>query len=291
MAGKSKRVPVSSLKGVRLYNYLLSRLSKQNKASGSRQILSATELRAIVSQKLYPRFKGKKVSATEVTKAIGSAVRALPPKEICHPLYLSPAYLAAVEYYDIDSRVRELLPDCVDVRVNAGSIGSTDIFNTRGYSYTKPYGKMSVNGVVEAIRAELQSGESGFAYFSGIVKVKPGMQNDGQAGSYFIDFVLYIKDTPEVDDEPARFGLNKGQQKKKNRIRDIMAERFEKLQREKRKEKAKRKKASPEEKQKKIQASINADRALLRSKLITKKEFERRKAQILKRFEAKKKKP
>ena len=117
------------------------------------------------------------------------------------------------------------------------------------------------------------------------------MQNDGQAGSYFIDFVLYIKDTPEVDDEPARFGLNKGQQKKKNRIRDIMAERFEKLQREKRKEKAKRKKASPEEKQKKIQASINADRALLRSKLITKKEFERRKAQILKRFEAKKKKP
>jgi hypothetical protein len=70
-----------------------------------------------------------------------------------------------------------------------------------------------------------------------------------------------------------------------------MAERFEKLQREKRKERAKRKKASPEERQRKIQASINADRALLRSKLITKKEFQRRKAQILKKSQPRKKKP
>jgi len=175
------------------------------------------------------------------------------------------------------------LPDCVEVKVNAGTFGKTKIFNTANYSY---YGN-GVQKIVERIREELEGNLSGFAYFSGIVKVKPGKSNDGKAESYFVDFILYINETTELDDEPAMFDLPKREVKKKEKIRDYMAERFSKLEKEKQKEKRKRKKASPQEYNKRIQAAINADRALLRSKVITKAEFQKRKQKLT----SKKKKP
>lgn len=284
MPPKKKNKPISSLRGIALYNKLLSQLSKENAKSKTKQKLGIAARRKIVSEQLYPKFKsGKGITAKAIETSVASVVRALPPREICNPLYLSPAYLEAVEYYEIDNRLRNLLPDCVEVRVDAGTYGSTKIFNTADYSY---YGN-GVQKIVEAIREELEENISGFAYFSGIVKVKPGMQNDGRAESYFVDFILYINETTELDDEPAMYKLPKGAVKKKAKIRDFLANRFAKLEREKQKEKRKRKKASPQEFNKKIQAAINADRALLRSRVITKAEFEKRKKKLL----SKKKKP
>lgn len=284
MPQKKKNKPVSSLRGIALYNRLLSQLSKENAKSKTKQKLGIAARRRLVSKELYPKFKSAKaVTSKAIESAVSAVVKSLPPKEICHPLYLSPAYLEAVEYYEIDNRLRNLLPDCVDVRVDAGSYGSTKIFNTANYSY---YGS-GVQRIVEKIREELEGNLSGFAYFSGIVKVKPGRTNDGKAESYFVDFILYINETTELDDEPAAYDLPKGAVKKKARIRDFMAGRFAKLEREKQREKRKRKKASPQEFNKRIEAAINADRALLRSKVITKKEFEKRKKKLL----AKKKKP
>ena len=284
MPQKKKSTPISRLRGLKLYNKLLSQLTKQNAKDGKKQQLGIEARRRIVSQELYPKYKsGKGLSAKAIETSVAVVVKALPPREICNPLYLSPAYLEAVEYYDIDNRLRNLLPDCVEVKVNAGSFGKTKIFNTANYSY---YGN-GVQKIVERIREELEGNLSGFAYFSGIVKVKPGKSNDGKAESYFVDFILYINETTELDDEPAMFDLPKREVKKKEKIRDYMAERFSKLEKEKQKEKRKRKKASPQEYNKRIQAAINADRALLRSKVITKAEFQKRKQKLT----SKKKKP
>ena len=284
MPQKKKSTPISRLRGLKLYNKLLSQLTKQNAKDGKKQQLGIEARRRIVSQELYPKYKsGKGLSAKAIETSVAVVVKALPPREICNPLYLSPAYLEAVEYYDIDNRLRNLLPDCVEVKVNAGSFGKTKIFYTANYSY---YGN-GVQKIVERIREELEGNLSGFAYFSGIVKVKPGKSNDGKAESYFVDFILYINETTELDDEPAMFDLPKREVKKKEKIRDYMAERFSKLEKEKQKEKRKRKKASPQEYNKRIQAAINADRALLRSKVITKAEFQKRKQKLT----SKKKKP
>lgn len=284
MPQKKKSTPISRLRGLKLYNKLLSQLRKQNAKDGKKQQLGIEARRRIVSKELYPKYKsGKGLSAKAIETSVAAIVKALPPREICNPLYLSPAYLEAVEYYDIDNRLRNLLPDCVEVKVNAGTFGKTKIFNTANYSY---YGN-GVQKIVERIREELEGNLSGFAYFSGIVKVKPGKSNDGKAESYFVDFILYINETTELDDEPAMFNLPKREVKKKEKIRDYMAERFSKLEKEKQKEKRKRKKASPQEYNKRIQAAINADRALLRSKVITKAEFQKRKQKLT----SKKKKP
>lgn len=290
MASKKKRVKVSELKGIKLYNFLLNQLTEQNNKSTTKQKLSIASKRKIVSEQLYPKFKSQpKVSITDVKKDVRGVVKGLAPKEICNPLYLSEAYLAFVEYYEIDNHIRTVLPDCLDVRVNAGSLGKTKIFNTKNYSYYSS----GVRKIIENIREELAENSSGIAEFSGVVKVKPKRPNDGNGDNYYVEFVLSINSKPEADDTPADFDLPKKEEKKVERVREVLAERFNKLQKEKQKRKRRvkreaEKKAAekPEAKKKKltleIRNSINALRRLLKAKLITKEEFEIQKQSLMK---------
>lgn len=281
MSKKRRAVKYSDLKGLKLYNFLLKRLGEENKKKPKLLQLGIRERRKVVSEQLYPPFKDVKPSAGAINNLLKGVIKALPPNEACNPLYLSPAYLEAIEYYDIDNRLRNLLPDCVDVRVNAGSFGKTAIFNTRDYSYTAS----GVKRIVEKIRDALKSNFSGFASFSGIVKLKYNRPNDGVGINYFVDFILYLNDKTEVDDTPADVKLEAKAEKKKDKVRDYLSDRFDKLEKQKRKSQRERKKKSPEEKNKKIDAAINALRALLKAKLITKAEFNKRKKEL----EAKKK--
>ena len=234
MPNKKKRVSVAGLKGIRLYNFLLKELGEQNNKSKTKQKLSLATKRKIVSEQLYPKFKAQqKVSKTEINKDIRGIVKGLAPKEICNPLYLSEAYLAFIEYYEIDNHIRTVLPDCLDVRVNAGYLGKTKIFNTNNYSYYST----GVKRIIENIRKELSDNKSGIAEFSGVVKVKPKRPNDGKPENYFVEFVLSINNTPEADNTPADFDLPKKEEKKVEKVREVLAERFNKLQKEKRKRK------------------------------------------------------
>jgi len=98
MSTNKKRVNVSNLKGLRLYNYLLKRLGEENAKKPKKQRLGLSSRREIVSKQLYPKFKkADKVSITEINKDINGIVRKLPPSEICNPLYLSEAYLVGME--------------------------------------------------------------------------------------------------------------------------------------------------------------------------------------------------
>ena len=84
MPSKKKRVKVSELKGIKLYNFLLKQVGEANKKSKRKQQLGIQSKRKIVSEQLYPKFKSAtKVTIGEIRKDIKSVITGLPPKEIC----------------------------------------------------------------------------------------------------------------------------------------------------------------------------------------------------------------
>lgn len=285
MAIKKNKVKVSELKGIKLYNFLVKELGEANDKLPNQQKIGISKRRQIVSEELYPRFKAKqRILLRDIRKDIRKVIIALPPKEICNPLYLSEAYLAFVEYYEIDNHIRTVLPDCLDVRVNAGQFGKTKIFNTKNYTY---YGD-GVRKIIENIREELANNTSGMAYFSGIVKVKNNKKNDGTPSNYFVEYVLYINDEAEANDESVDFELPAKEQKKVDQINDFLASKFKTLQKEKRKRKRIAKKAEPKkpseqkkEASKAIRTALNSLKQLVKQKIITQAQFEKQKLAIL----------
>lgn len=277
------------LKGIRLYNALLKELGEANKKASKSQRLSNQEKRKIVSEKLYPKYKNQKVTAANVNKDIRAVIKGLPPAEICNPLYLSEAYLSFVEYYEIDNHIRRVLPECLDVRVNAGDYGITKIFNTSNYSYYTD----GVRKIIEKIREDVEN-SSGRAYFNGIVKVKSRKKDNGDPNNYFVDYVLYMNDEALSEDEGTSFRLPSKEKKKVEKVKDYLVDRFKILEKEKRKRRRQAKKVAIEKKQaepkeqkkavnKAIQSAIASLRLLLKNKIITKAEFEERKADLIRR--------
>jgi len=285
MPSKKKRVKVSELKGIKLYNFLLKQVGEANKKSKRKQQLGIQSKRKIVSEQLYPKFKSAtKVTIGEIRKDIKSVITGLPPKEICNPLFLPESQLVFIEYYAIDEHIRNVLPDCLDVRVNAGTFGKTKIFNTRGYFYQAN----GVRKIVENIREEVSDNKSGRAYFDGIVKLKHNRPNDGNPDNYFVDFILFINSQPVADDTIVDFQIPDKEKSKVKEISNVIAKRMNKLQRQRSKRKREAKKAAPKsEKEKKKQADIDIKNAiksynnLLKAGIITKKEFDKKKSELL----------
>ena len=290
MANSKKRVKISDLKGIKLYNFLLKRLAEENQNRPKKQQIGINRRREIVSKQLYPQFKKEpKILAGSVNAAIRKIVTKLPPAEICNPLLLSEAYLAFVEYYEIDNHIRTVLPDCLDVKVNAGYLGKTKIFNTRNYSYNGD----GVRKIIENIRKELEENKSGIAFFNGVVKLKPKKPNDGTPENYYVEYILYINNTPEADDTGVIYDVPKNEkrktEKKVEKVRDYLSDKFYELQKEKRKRKRQREKNRPKtEKEikaltdKEIKAALASYRNLLRLGAITKEQFEQQKAILMK---------
>lgn len=281
---KQKKVVVSKLKGVRLYNYLLREIREQNQKNPKQQQLGIDSRRRIVKEQLYPLVKASpRMGVRAIRAAIKQIITALPPQEICNPLYLPDSYLQFIEYYDIDNHIRTQLPDCIDVMVNAGSLGQTRIFNTSNYSY---YGN-GVRQIVENIRQVVQN-TSGEAYFDGIIKLKPKKKNNGVGSNYYVEYILYLNQITEGDETPIEFDVPKIKKDTQDDIRGYMSKRFKLLQREKAKRKRIAKRSAPKtEKEKKKQAtaavrkSIQGLRELLKQGSITKAQFEKLKKTLL----------
>lgn len=234
----SKKVRVERLRGLALYNYIFKWVSATNKRLADRQQLGLEGKRKKASL-VYNKFKKQgSFTATEIRSDITKSLEGLPPIEICNPLYLSAFQLQDIEYYQIDEHLRNVLPDCLDVRINAGSLGYTRIFNTRNYNYYKN----NVRRIVENIRRYLRENTSGQAVFNGVVRLKNGRKNDGNGNNYFVEFFLYIEDEPFEGriETPVQFGLNKTESIKKDRIGGNLARRLSKLKQRKRSEKVKR---------------------------------------------------
>jgi hypothetical protein len=274
MPQKKKRVKVADLKGAKLYNFLLKSLGEEVKNNPKKQQLGITSRRRLVKEVLFQKFKGGKITITEIRKSIKSIIRGLPPAEICNPLFLKEVSLAAEDYYEIDNHIRTVLPDCVDVVVNAGQFGKTQMFNTANYSYYST----GVRKIIENIREALDN-NSGVAQFYGVVKLKKKRPNDGKAENYYIEYLLYFNGETELDDTPVDYDLPKKFDKIQQEIDKGIFVVVKKQQKEKRKRKLAKKKARPDYKLTQYLSSLQLDKQSLKSKLeagrITKEQYKK----------------
>jgi hypothetical protein len=164
-------------------------------------------------------------------------------------------------------------------------LGKTKIFNTDNYSYYSD----GVRKIVESIRDYMATNDSGEAFFNGVVKLKNRKPNNGNPENYFVEYVLFINDSSEVDDTPVDYDLPKREQKKVEKIRDTLALRLKSLQKEKRRRQRAAKKTrekKPEQKKKEaeeaVKAAIEALKKLYQNKTITKEEYETQKKVLMK---------
>jgi hypothetical protein len=291
-----------SLSGVSLYNKILKELTAINKVIPKDKKLTLQKRRQMVSEVLYPVYSNlpaRERTLKNIRRDIKDEIDRIPAEQTCHPLYFPDNLLTLIDYFTIDEFIRNYLPDCIDIRVNAGYLGVTKIFNTGKYGYYSS----GVRDLVERIREELAKNESGVAFFEGLKKVKPNKKHDLEPESYFIDFVLIINDEKQDDEEPIEYKLPKGSAYKKKKISADVEKKMKGLIKEKQKnkriaqkekEKVKLRKSVREAKTKSktLKRKSSVDKAVeialktllsaYRKKAITKKQYESQKETLLK---------
>ena len=216
------------------YNRILKEFTKINNSLPEDRKLSIKERRKIIKEQVLPNYKDVPAYKVRVKVLKGQILKIydkLPPKEICDLNYIDPSEFAFVEWFSLDETIRELVPDCVFVKVTAGDYGSTKIFNTRNYEY----GGKGVRDIVEEIRPDAE-GASGKFIFSGYKKLRPRKLNDGTPENYYLDFVLFIVDkkgreTPQGDPEEVEFEIpnTRDNRKKKTKVKQIIEGRIKAL--------------------------------------------------------------
>jgi hypothetical protein len=227
-------------KGITLYNKILKEFTRVNSTLPEERKLSVSERRKYISEKIYPQYKGTSASRVGIRAINVSIVQVLDtivPKEGCDVNYISPAINSDVAWFDLDDHIRDVLPKCIYVRVDAGELGSTRIFNTLNYNYSRS----GVQKICDAVRDAVQN--SSDAYFTGINKLKKGKANDGTPENYYIDFILVVDSRPIKPLEPVAYSLPKGEKKKVTSVRNAILERVKDLNLKKKRKKNARKTA------------------------------------------------
>jgi hypothetical protein len=222
-----------------LYNKLLKQFTKINDKLPEDRKLSISERRRIIREELKPKFKDtpiSKVRVKDIKEQIYKAVEKIPPKQICDINYLDISQYAFVEWFNLDDTVKELVPDCIYIKISAGEYGDTNIFNTRNYDYRRK----GVRSIVEAIREDAKNVPSGKFIFSAYKKLRPRKKNNGMPENYYLDFILFIVDkkgnqSPQAEAESVEYDVPKTRENKKikTKIRNVIEDRLKKLKQKK----------------------------------------------------------
>ena len=222
------------------YNKILKEFTKLNNKLPEENKLSIQERRKIIRETLLPAYKNQPKYKFRVKKLRADILREVekfPPKELCDLNYIDvDSEYALVEWYALDETIREVVPNCIYVKVSAGEYGETRIFNTRNYNYVSS----GVNDIVENIRPDAND-KSGLFIFTGIKKLRPRKRNDGTAENYYLDFVLFAAARGEQleiiggDDTPVDYQLPKSRvnRKKKTKVRNIIEAKIKQLKQKK----------------------------------------------------------
>lgn len=221
-------------KKITKYNRILKQFTKLNNKLPEEQKLSIKLRRAIIKNVILPEYTGVpayKIRLKPLNKLLKKEIAKVPPKEICDLNYIDVSEYALVEFFALDETIRELIPECVYVKVSAGEFGETKIFNTRNYEY----GSQGVRNIVENIRPYAEN-ESGKYIFSGYQKLRPRKKNNGNPENYYLDLILIITDykgneMPQGDTETVRYEIPKTREnrKKKTKIKNIIEGKIKQL--------------------------------------------------------------
>jgi hypothetical protein len=213
-------------KGVTLYNKILKEFTKINNDLPEDRKLSLADRRKYIKEVIYPQYKGTSPSRVG-KKAIGVSVfkvlETIVPKEGCDVNYISPSAVSDVSWFDIDEFIRDVLPKCIFIRVDAGDFGTTKIFNTLNYDFTKSGVKKIYDNIREAIR------NTSNAEFTGVKKLRNGKANDGTPENYFIDFILTINSRPIKPIEPIIYNVPREERRKVTTVKNAILSRLKDL--------------------------------------------------------------
>lgn len=236
MAKKGKNIN----QGNRLYNKILKEFTKINKELPEDRKLSIVERRKYISEKIYPQFKGThpyKVGVKVIREQVFSLLDTIVPKEGCDVNLISPSVYADVMWFELDDFIRDVLPNCIYVRVDGDTSGKTKIFNTNNYNYQSS----GVRDLIDKVRLEVKN--SSGASFTGIKRLRKGKPNDGTPENYFIDFVLVINSIPTKPLNPVIFKVDKSQKPKVTSVRNAILARVKDLNNKRKRRKNARKNA------------------------------------------------
>jgi hypothetical protein len=219
------------------YNYLLSEYSKLNKQLPEDRKLSSKEARTLVSKFIYPVYKDVpkyKIKKRDLRKRFESIIESIPPKQGCDPNLISPEVYRSIDAFALDEYLTQIIPNCVNVKVNAGELGETKIFNTRNYSYTRS----GVRNIIEELRKYADEISSDIEW-TGIQAIKPNKPNDGTPDNYYIEFVLVLNGEQVVEVQQTRYKPDgKRGKQKATKVTNVIRERISNLKAKKRKKKS-----------------------------------------------------
>jgi len=236
------RKNIAKPKKVTLYNKILREFTKVNKTLPEDRKLSLEERRKYIREKIYPQYKGthpSKVGVKTINKEILSVLETIVPREGCDVNYISPSITADVSWFELDDFISIVLPKCIFIRIDAGAYGTTRIFNTLNYNYTRS----RVRSIVDNIREFVDNNSAVDVSFTGVKKVRKGKANDGTPENYFIDFILVINSEPQGSVDPIKFELPKGEKKKVTSVKNAILSRVKELNLKKKRKKNARKSA------------------------------------------------
>ena len=215
-------------KGITLYNKILKEFTKVNDKLPQDRKLSLSERRRYISEKIYPQYRGLKVnrvSAKAINVSIVQVLDTIIPKEGCDVNYISPSIYSNVNWFELDDFVRDVLPKCIFIRLDAGDYGDTKIFNTLNYNYTKS----GVKNIVDNIRDFVNNNSGVDVSFTGEKKLRKGKTNDGTPENYYIDFILVINSEPIREINPVIFNVPREQRKKVTSVKNAILSRVKDL--------------------------------------------------------------
>lgn len=229
-------------RGVSLYNKLLKQFTVINNKLPEDRKVSLVDRRKYIKEKIYPQFKGdsaKRVSKANINKSIEAVLNTIVPKEGCNVNYISPSVTADVSWHELDDFIRDVLPSCIFIRIDAGTYGQTKIFNTLNYNYSKN----GVKAIVDNIREFLNNESSVDVSFTGNKKLRKGKTNDGTPENYYIDFIIVVNSEPIDEVEPVVFNLPKEEKKNVTSVKNAILARVKDLSNKKKRKKRARKTA------------------------------------------------
>lgn len=219
--------------GLAVYNRILREFTKINKQLPEERQLSVADRRKIITESIYPKYKGaakSKISAKTLKGQIIYQIQRLPPKETCDPNYIDPSVYRTIDAFAIDEFLQTVIPNCIYVKLQAGDLGETKIFNTRNYSYNRS----GVKKIIENIR-EFAKEMTSQLDWTGVQKLRPHKADDGTPENYYIEFVLNINGEPTGDMTPVMRKPPKEKQKVKTKVTNIIQERISKIRTKKKK--------------------------------------------------------
>lgn len=215
-------------KGVTLYNKILKEFTLINKQLPEERRLSIADRRRFIKERIYPQYKGTpsvRVGKRAITMSIFQVLDTLAPQEECNPNFISPSDTSDIAWFELDDYIRDVLPKCIYIRIDAGVYGTTKIFNTINYNYTQS----GVKGIVDNIREFVNNDTQVDVSLTGIKKLKRGKANDGTPDNYFIDFILVINSEPIKELQPIVYNLPKEEKKVVKSVKKAILERVKQL--------------------------------------------------------------